>query len=171
MLEVQWRLAPLGDFAARRSFPLFPSSPVSSDSLAYPRSLPTLFSHYPSDMRAPLLWLALAVPAFAAHDSLLGSSHDLVARAVQAKDIAISGTSNRTVTKGKTGECTQAYIDNKKTAYCKQSCPPNQWPLYRSSCAPRLQLPRLRLTPSSCRGRLCLPRSEHPARRCLRAQV
>lgn len=82
-------------------------------------------------MRAPLLWLALAVPALASHDSFFGSSHDIVARAVKAKVIAVDSAPNRTVTKGKTGECTQAYIDNKQSAYCKQSCPPNQWPLYR----------------------------------------
>jgi hypothetical protein len=129
MLDVPFTVADPNDFAALLLASLSLSS-LFSGSLT-----PTLFTHAPfapsSDMRAPLLWLALAVPAFASHDSFFGSSHDLVARAVKAKVIAVDSAPNRTATKGKTGECTQAYIDNKKSAYCKQSCPPNQWPLYR----------------------------------------
>ncbi|KAK4336324.1 extracellular matrix protein FRAS1 [Rhodotorula toruloides] len=100
----------------------------------------------------PLLWLALAVPAFASHDSFFGSSHDLVARAVKAKVIAVDSAPKRTVTKGKTGECTQAYIDNKKSAYCKQSCPPNQWPLYQGGCVCR--------APNTLRGGVCRPKCD-----------
>ncbi|BGP26501.1 extracellular matrix protein FRAS1 [Rhodotorula toruloides] len=103
-------------------------------------------------MRAPLLWLALAVPVLASHDSFFGSSHDLVARAVKAKVVAVDSAPSHAAKKSKTGECTQAYIDNKKTAYCKQSCPLNQWPLYQGGCVCR--------APNTLHGGVCQPKCD-----------
>ncbi|GAA6057436.1 hypothetical protein JCM3770_002463 [Rhodotorula araucariae] len=51
--------------------------------------------------------------------------------------------------RSKTGECTQAYIDNKNSGYCKQACPLNQWPLFEGGCVCR--------APYKSQGKNCVP--------------
>ncbi|BGP47334.1 hypothetical protein JCM10450v2_003186 [Rhodotorula kratochvilovae] len=51
--------------------------------------------------------------------------------------------------RSKTGECTQAYIDNKNSGYCKQTCPLNQWPLFEGGCVCR--------APYKVQGSNCVP--------------
>ncbi|BGP47344.1 hypothetical protein JCM10450v2_003196 [Rhodotorula kratochvilovae] len=51
--------------------------------------------------------------------------------------------------RSKTGECTQAYIDNKNSGYCKHTCPLNQWPLFEGGCVCR--------APYKLQGSNCVP--------------
>ncbi|BGP47327.1 hypothetical protein JCM10450v2_003179 [Rhodotorula kratochvilovae] len=51
--------------------------------------------------------------------------------------------------RSKTGECTQAYISNANSGYCKQTCPHNQWPLFEGGCVCR--------APYKAQGKDCVP--------------
>ena len=52
--------------------------------------------------------------------------------------------------RSKTGLCTQAYVDNKHSNYCKQTCPLNQVPLFGACIAHSLDRERSVLTVRVC---------------------